>query len=189
VELSEASGVKRRHSAQQPFSGVSMSMRKFMSVFVLLLLLTELVSARVAAMHGYKEMSEQADLIAIATPTENSDLPGTTTVPNLVSTSKDGKQHAIPATRVQTTFKPTAILKGKLSNKSASIELIHLKLVDPADGKGRGAAQLIEFKPADRAQYLMFLKGNNDGIYEAFSGQVDPIDSIEKLQQRAQSGE
>ena len=130
-------------------------------------------------------MSERADLVVIATPTANSDLPGTTTVPNLVSTSKDGTQRAIPATRVQTSFRPRAVLKGKLSNASGSIEVIHLKLVDPADGKARGAAQLIEFKPTDRAQYLMFLKANDDGTYEPCSGQVDPVYSIEKLQQMA----
>ena len=164
-----------------------MSVRKLLSAFVLLLS-AEIVWARIAPVHDYKEMSEQADLIVIATPTENSDLPGQTTVPNLASTSKDGKRREIPATRVQTTFKPTAILKGKLSNKSASIELVHLKLVDPADGKERGAAQLIEFKPADQAQYLMFLKANDDGTYEPFTGQVDPVDSFERLQQRVQPG-
>ena len=165
-----------------------MTLRKFIAAAVLFLS-AEIALARIADAPGYKKMSEQADLIAIATPTENSDLPGTTTVPNLVATSKDGKQRAIPATRVQTTFKPTTILKGTLANNSATFKLIHLKLVDPADANARGAAQLIEFKPADRAQYLMFLKANSDGTYKPFSGQVDPVNSIEKLQQAALPGE
>jgi len=162
-----------------------MSFPKFISA-VVLLLSAELALARITDAPGYKKMSEQADLIVIATPTENSDLPGTTAVPNLVSTSKDGKQRQIPATRVQTTLKLTAILKGILPNDSATIKLIHLKLVDPADANARGAAQLIDFKPADRAQYLMFLKANADGTCEPLTGQVDPVNSIERLQQTAQ---
>ena len=165
-----------------------MSFRKVVAA-VVLFLSAELALARIANAPGYKTMSEQADLIVIATPTDNADLPGATTVPGIASVSKDGKQREIPATRVQTTFKPTAILKGTLPDNSATFKLIHLKLVDPADANSRVAAQLVEFKPADRAQYLMFLKASADGTYEPFTGQVDPVYSIEKLQQSARPGE
>jgi hypothetical protein len=162
-----------------------MSIRTLIPAFVVLLS-AELALARIGPTHGYKTMSEQADLVAIATPTQSSQLPGTTTLPNLISISRDGKRREIPATRVRTTFRLTAILKVKHPTNSASIELIHLKLVDPADALADDAQQLIEFKPADRAQYLMFLKANSDGTYEPITGQEDPIYSFEKLQQTVQ---
>lgn len=144
-----------------------------------------LVWGRLMYMPGYKQMSEHADLIVIATPTVNADLPGQTTLPNSVWVDDTGRKHDIPATRVETMFHAVALLKGKLADNSDSFKLLHLKLVNPADGDALGAAQLIDFKPADRVQYLMFLKLGTDGSYEPFSGQTDPINSIEKLSQSA----
>jgi hypothetical protein len=133
-------------------------------------------------------MSEQADLIVIATPTGNADLPGPTTLPNIASVDNTGRGHEIPARRVETTFHAVTLLKGKLADSSTSFKLMHLKLSNPADGGGRGAPQLMDFDPTSGAQYLMFLKLRTDGSYEPFS-QTDPIDSIEKLAQLARPNE
>jgi hypothetical protein len=132
-------------------------------------------------------MYEQADLIVIATPTDNADLPGPTTLPNISSVDTSGRWHEIPANRIETTFHVVTLLKGKLAD-SSTFKLMHLKLSNPADAGGFGGPQLIDFEPADRAQYLMFLKLRTDGSYEPFS-QTDPVDSIEKLAQLARPNE
>jgi hypothetical protein len=124
-----------------------------------------LVLGRLVDMPSYKQMSEHADLIVIATPTGNADLPGPTTLPNIASVDNTGRRHDIPATRVETTFHAVTLLKGKLADNSNSFKLLHLKLANPADADALSAPQLIDFKPTDRVQYLMFLKLRTDGSY------------------------
>ena len=148
-----------------------------------------LVLGRLVNAPGHKEMSEQADLIVIATPTGNADLPGPTTLPNIVSVDNTGRRHEIPATRVETTFHAVALLKGKLADNSTSFKLLHLKLANPVDAGGESAPQLIDFNPTDRAQYLMFLKLRTDGSFEPYNGQTDPVYSIEKLSRLARPNE
>lgn len=160
----------------------------FTRVAFLILILcctTTLVLGRLVNAPSYKEMSEQADLIVIATPTGNADVAGPTTLPNIISVDNTGHRHTIPATRVDTTFYAVALLKGKLADNSNSFKLLHLKLANPADAGGDSPPQLIDFNPTDRAQYLMFLKLRTDGSFEPFNGQTDPIYSIEKLSQLA----
>jgi hypothetical protein len=157
----------------------------FTRVAFLILILcctTTLVLGRLVNAPSYKEMSEQADIIVIATPTDNADLAGPTTLPNIISVDNTGHRHDIPATRVETTFHAVALLKGKLADNSNSFKLLHLKLANPADAGGDSAPELIDFNPTDRAQYLMFLKLRTNGSYEPFNGQTDPIYSIKKLE-------
>ena len=132
----------------------------------------------------YKQMADQADLIVIATPTGNTDLPGPATVPNVIATDFNTHvSHVIQAIQVDTSFRPVAVLKGKLPDKATSFKLLHLRFADPADGTGMNAAMLVTFKPNDGSQYLLFLKAGPDGAYEPVNGQTDPAWSVEKLQQ------
>jgi hypothetical protein len=140
-----------------------------------------LVLGRPVNAPGYQEMFQQADLIVIATPAANADLPGPTTVPNIISVDNTGRGRDIPATRVETTFDAVTLFKGKLAGDATSFKLLHLKLANPADADGINAAQLIDFNPTDPAHYLMFLKLRADGSDEPFNGQTDPTYSIEKL--------
>jgi hypothetical protein len=78
-------------------------------IVAIYLVTASLAFARPANMPDDKQMSDQADLMVIATPTDNADLPGPTTVPSVISTDSTGNTHLIPAIRVQTTFRPIAI--------------------------------------------------------------------------------
>jgi hypothetical protein len=156
---------------------------------VILCCTASFVLGRLVNEPGYKEMSEQADLIVIATPTGNAELPGLATLPNIISVDNSGRGRDIAAKRVETTFYAVTLLKGKLAGGAGSLKLLHLKLANPADADGDSAPHLIDFNPTERAQYLMFLKLRTDGSYEPFSGQTDPVYSIEKLSQVARPNE
>ncbi len=158
-------------------------------VLAILFCTTGLLFGRLVNAPSYKQMAEHADLVVIATPTANADLPGPTTLPNVTIVDKNGVGREIPATRVETTFHTIAVLKGKLAESEQSFKLLHLKYVNPADANVSRAAQLMEFTAGDRTQYLMFLKLRDDGSYEPFNGQTDPIYSIEKLSQLARPNE
>lgn len=164
-------------------------LKRASSIALLVLCTASLVIGRLVSMPGYKRMSAQADLIVIATPTANTDLPGPTTMPEIASVDNAGNLHRIQATQVETEFHAVAVLKGNLADNKTSFKLLHLKLVDQADAEPIGAPELVKFTTGDGSQYLMFLKSSADGFYEPFNGQTDPVYSIEKLNQSARPDE
>jgi len=137
--------------------------------------------ARPVNLPDYKVMTAQADLVVIATPTANADLPGETTIPGVIQQDLEGKKRMIPAIRVETTFRAVAVMKGKLTGENFKLPL---RFVNAADSSGTNVPMLVTFDPKEGFQYLLFLKLGADGVYEPFNGQTDPAFSVEKLQQR-----
>jgi hypothetical protein len=131
--------------------------------------------ARPVPFRTYEQLTNESDLVVIASPissretTERVDLP-------YVSPRQ-------PAIGVETTFEVATVLKGELRNAPAGKKTLvfhHLRLRknDQPIPNGPG---LVEFEPGSRKQYLMFLRREKDGRYEALTGQTDPDLSIEPL--------
>jgi hypothetical protein len=134
--------------------------------------------ARPVRMFDYNRMTAEADLVAIATPVETKKLKEKADLPGV-----RWNNQPIRVLGLETTFEVSVCFKGKLStNKKPRIILHHYRLMEPKMAEVPNAVQLLQFKPGDRSQYLMFLKREENGRYAPFNGQTDPIHSIEKLQ-------
>jgi hypothetical protein len=132
--------------------------------------------ARPIAVRSYDQLTKEADLVVIASPTATRDTPERRNLPGFSS--------AIPVIGVETTFQVAAMLKGEVNpgptDKSKPLTLHHYRLPDRAAALPNGPG-LVAFDPKDRKQYLLFLKREADGRFCAVSGQTDPDLSIEPL--------
>ena len=144
---------------------------------VTLLLIVSVCFARPVQVFDYEKMTAKANLVVIATPVEikileeKGDLPGVR-----------WNNQPIRVLGLETTFEVSVCFKGKLPlTKKPRIVLHHYRLKNPKLAEVPNAVQLLNFKPGDRSQYLMFLKREKDGRYAPFNGQTDPIYSVEKL--------
>lgn len=144
---------------------------------VALVLFSGVCLARPVQVFDYDKMTAEADLVAIATPVttkelkEKADLPGVS-----------WNNQPIRVVGLETTFEVSVCFKGKLPEKGKPrIVLHHYRLENPRLAEVPNAVQLLQLKPGDRSQYLMFLKCADDGRYEPFNGQTDPVHSVEKL--------
>jgi hypothetical protein len=132
--------------------------------------------ARPVAIRTYDQLTAEAELVVIATPTAVRDTPERTDLPYIT-----------PGTRaigVETTFEVAVVFKGELrpaaAGKPQTLLLHHYRV--PADTMAiPNGPGLVTFDPKSRKQYLMFLKREADGRYQALSGQTDPDMSIEPL--------
>jgi hypothetical protein len=132
--------------------------------------------ARPVAFRNYDQLTAEAELVVIATPTAVRETPERTNLPFLAPPLK--------AIGVETTFEVSALLKGELpdvpAGKPRRLVLHHYRLPASTAPIPNGPG-LVSFDPAARKQYLMFLKREPDGRYQALSGQTDPDMSIEPL--------
>ncbi|MGV3721600.1 MAG: hypothetical protein ACO1SX_11880 [Actinomycetota bacterium] len=132
--------------------------------------------ARPVAFRNYDQLTREADLVVIASPTATRDTPERRDLP--------GISPAIPVIGVETTFQVAAMLKGEVNlgptDKSKPLTLHHYRLPDNSVISPNGPS-LVVFNPKDRKQFLMFLKREADGRFSALSGQTDPELSIEPL--------
>jgi len=132
--------------------------------------------ARLVASHTYEEMSKEADLVVIAVPVSTRD---TTERANLTNIAP-----RLPVIGVETTFEISALLKGELraapAEQKKTLVLHHYRMTR-SDTPIINGPLLVSFDPKVRKAYLMFLKRESDGRYQAFTGQTDPELSIEPL--------
>src|SRR6478672_10530063 len=106
-------------------------MRKHLLVVTAACFLTaHFAFARLVQIPTYKEMTDKADLIVIATPTGSVELEGRATFPGIGYSDAQGKMHDLAAIQIETTFRPIALLKGKLPENAAAFKLLHFKLVN-----------------------------------------------------------
>jgi len=133
--------------------------------------------ARPVQSFSYKKMSSDANLVVIASPIETKELDEIIDLPGIMQDNKP-----IKAKGLETTFEVSVCFRGKLEKvQKSKIVLHHYRLVEPPQGIIVNGPDLLNFKPADRSQYLMFLKQAADGRYEPYNGQTDQDISIEKL--------
>ena len=112
----------------------------------------------------YATLAQGADLVAIATPETRRELPAPAQVPGV---SRNGEP--VPAVEIETTFRPLAILRGRLAGPQDSFVLVHHRETEPDAGGVKGAGPLLaDFQPGDGSAYLMFLKRRPDGRFQAF---------------------
>jgi hypothetical protein len=139
----------------------------------LLILTTALLAqARLMRTWSYQELYDQADLVAIATPTSTQDTTAKATLPNI---SPD-----VYVIGLSTEFDIRMVLKGDKSLKKMTLH--HYRLANPKELMMNGP-NLASFDPKDHPRYLLFLRLEADGRYSPVSGQTDPtLFSVLKLE-------
>lgn len=132
--------------------------------------------ARPVPFRNYDQLTAEAELVVIASPTAVRELPERSDLPSIAP--------ALRAIGMETTFEVSALLKGEIrgtpGGKPKTLVLHHYRLPASAAPIPNGPG-LVSFDPKERKQYLMFLKRDPDGRYQALSGQTDPDLSIEPL--------
>ncbi len=133
--------------------------------------------ARPVQIFSYKKMASDANLVVIASPVEVKELDEIIDLPGVMQDNQ-----TIKARGLETTFEVSVCFRGKLEKAQKSkIVLHHYRLVEPTQDIIVNGPALLHFKPADRSQYLLFLKSAADGRFEPYNGQTDPAYSVEKL--------
>jgi hypothetical protein len=145
---------------------------------VLVFGLVNSASARVSRLWTYKDLTEESDLIVIATPVEVADSGVKTTIPDVVRGTDP-----IPAIQMAASFEVLAVLKGETNshepgNAKVIVSYLRKESVEPP---GRGEPRLLSFNPQDKNRYLLFLKHDGDGRYSLIVGQTDPADAVRDL--------
>ena len=131
--------------------------------------------ARPVPFRNYDQLTAEAEVVVIAAPTAVRDTPERADLPFIAP--------AMKAIGVETTFEVVALLKGELraqKDQPKNLVLHHYRLPVSAVPIPNGPG-LVTFDPKAKKQYLMFLKREPDGRYQALSGQTDPDLSIEPL--------
>jgi hypothetical protein len=139
------------------------------------------VARPVQAGGDYDKMTAEADLVVIASPIATKELNETIDLPGIMKSNRQ----PVRGVGLDTTFQVTVCFKGKLpAAKKPTFILHHYRFEDPNEAHAVNGAQLLQLKPGDRLQYLMFLRRSADGRYVPFNGQTDPVCSIELLRKR-----
>ena len=148
-------------------------------IIVSIVMILGLCTARPVQLFSYEKMASEADIVVIASPIQTKQLDEYTNLPGVSQGNMP-----IKVVGLETTFAVSVIFRGKLDKAQNSSIILHyyqrLEKLDPNKPQVN-EVQLLNFKPDDNSQYLMFLKRTDDGRYEPFNGQTDPIYSIEKL--------
>lgn len=148
---------------------------KISLTLVALVAVAGICHARICPHWTYEQLTEGADLVVIATPTETKDT-DKTVFPDIGSVDAAGNVSPVPAVGIETKFKVLAVLKGDKNQKD--FVLYHLKEVNKP---GRGSAATVSFNPKEQRRYLLFLKHEADGRFVSLTGQVDPVYGIKDL--------
>jgi hypothetical protein len=150
--------------------------KSYLSVLALTLTCALPALSRPVAFRNYDQLTAEAEVVVIASPTAVRDTPERSELPYIAP--------AMKAMGVETTFEVVALLKGELRPKTAgkprSLVLHHYRLAGSAAPIPNGPG-LVTFDTKSRKQYLMFLTREPDGRYQALSGQTDPDLSVEPL--------
>src|SRR5437870_911762 len=101
---------------------------KFCFALAALFTVTCLGDARPGAFWTYEKLTEGADLVVIATPTEAKDKEKTV-LPNMLRAGADGTYVPVPAVGIETKFTILAVLKG--DKKRKDFVLYHLREAKP----------------------------------------------------------
>jgi hypothetical protein len=149
---------------------------KFGCALAALFVVTCLADARPGAFWTYEQLTEAADLVVIALPTETTDKE-TTVIPNMLRTGADGKSVPVPAVGVETRFRVLVVLKG--DKKLKDFTLYHLREAKPLNLPN--GPQLITFDVKGQRRYLLFLKREADGRFVSVTGQVDAAVGVKDL--------
>ena len=149
---------------------------KFRFTLAALFAVTCLGDARPIAQWTYEQLTEDADLVVIATPTETTDK-DKTEIPNLQRAGADGKYTPVPAVGIETKFQVLAVLKG--DKKRKDFVLYHLRQAK-AENVPNGP-QLIAFDLKGQRRYLLFLKREADGRFVSVTGQTDAAVGVRDL--------
>jgi hypothetical protein len=148
-------------------------MRTYIAL-TLLLMLPFPSSAWISTRWTYQAMYEKADLIVIAKPLSISQSDEMTSLPNVGPKMRFFE--------LNTAFAVSIALKGTTPKK---LELRHVKLANPEQFALAGPS-LVQFDPAQRHSYLMFLSLDPGGSYSPVTGQTDAAAAIIKLKGSAQ---
>ena len=143
-------------------------MKTFLTLFASLLLVIS-ISARPVAIWPYDKLTEEADVIIIATPTSSRDTSEKTTFPG---------QSSVAAVGVETTFDILSVLKGEKGLKT--IVFHHLRAEKPNEEMPDGPSP-VAFKLEEKKRFLLFLKLEPDGRLSSLTGQTDPKGGIKDL--------
>jgi hypothetical protein len=120
-------------------------------------------------------MTAKADLVVIATPTDQRALPDKVNLPGVMRGNDP-----IPAIEVETTFAIQAVLHGQPADPKTFV-FVHYREANPPKDPEPNAPALVDFTAKSGKVYLMFLHRDADGRYSAFNGQTDPAWSIKQL--------
>jgi len=129
-------------------------------------------NARPVRMWSPDELTQKADIIVIATIKSIEDEYSKRMVSSIPKADT-----WVP---IESVFDVQAVLKGHLSNKTVTIR--HYRYFDKSaevivsDGPG-----FVEFNPAKKNQYLIYLKQRPGASYEPLSGQEYPYLSFSRL--------
>lgn len=113
-------------------------------------------------------MQRDSDNVVIATPVGREELADPAALPGVTV----GAGEPVPAVAIETTFRVTASLKGDLL-AGEEIRLAHFRRLDPPELFVSAGPLLVDFKPLDDSQWLMFLRHREGPTFVAFD-EVEP---------------
>ncbi len=120
-------------------------------------------NARPVRLWSPAELTQKADLIVIAAIQSTGDLK-----PMDLSTAKFDTW--VP---VKSVFVVQSVLKGHLAGKTVTVD--HYRYMDKrAEISVVDGPSFVEFNPAKKSQYLIYLKHRSSDTYEPLTGQEDP---------------
>jgi len=136
------------------------SLRSFVLVTLLTLVLTGVVGARLARMWSDKELLDKSELAVIATPTTAHDTKERGGMPGF---------EAQPIIGVETTFAVVAILKGDPTTKQVILHHYRANRVQTIN-----APTFLSFDTKNRHNFRLYIVREADGRYAPVTGQIDP---------------
>lgn len=142
---------------------------------IFLLVLPDVGGARTTTAWTYQAMYDEAELVVIAKPVSVSQSNEFVLLPNFSPRTN--------VYEVQALFSIGVVLKG--TNTTLSLQLRYFKLADPHQFALAGPA-FVQFDPAQRHSYLMFLRSDQNGSYSPVTGQPDAAVAIIELESNAQ---
>ncbi len=136
--------------------------------------LASLCDARPVRYWPYKQLTEEADLIVIATPIKTEETGERINLPGIVRNNKP-----ISAVGINTIFTVLAVLKG--DNDLENLVFFHLREAKPPETARVNPPLLVSFDPKKKNRYLLFLKCETDGRFSSLTGQTDPAGAVKDL--------
>ncbi len=141
-----------------------------------LLTVTCLWDAHPVDIWTYAQLTADADLVVIATPTEPTHKEKTV-IPDMQRAGADGKYVPVPAIGIETKFKVLVVLKG--DKKAKEFVVYHLREAKPENVPN--GPQLISFDLKGQRRCLLFLKREADGRFVSATGQIDAAVGVKDL--------
>ena len=131
--------------------------------------MTVSLGARPVRMWSLSELTAKADLVVVAT----------------AASSTDAKNYVYPDAKdttwvtVDTVFSIETVLKGEIKTPRVTVQHFRYWKSDASVVDG---PSFVEFFPARKHRYLMFLERKANGRYEPLTGQYDPDGSFFMLE-------